>query len=73
MVIMGHHNQTERILTAKEIAREWKVSHSKIYRLAKAGELKSYRIGGSRRFKESDVWAFFENQVAPEYVSWKER
>jgi hypothetical protein len=26
-----------------------------------SGELKSYVIGNRRLFKESDVWAFFEN------------
>jgi hypothetical protein len=31
-----------------------------------SGELKSYVIGTRRLFKESDVWAFFENRIAPE-------
>lgn len=70
---MEEYNQADRILTAKEIAQKWKVHHSKVYRLAKSGELKSYLIGGCRRFKESDVWAFFENQVDRGCVFGKEK
>ena len=69
---MGNNSQTEKILTAKEIAEKWKVHQSTIYRLAKSGELKSYLIGGCRRFKESDVWMFFENQRDRGYVFGKE-
>jgi len=38
-----------------------------------SGELKSYVIGSRRLFKENDVWAFFENQVAWECASGKEQ
>jgi hypothetical protein len=43
-----------------------------VSRYATSGELKSYVMGNRRLFKEPDVWAFFENRVADEYVFGKE-
>lgn len=68
---MKQFNQ-HRILTIKEVAQELRVHRSTVSRLAISGDLKSYLIGNRRLFKESDVWTFFENQVAQEYVSGKE-
>ncbi|CAB1063998.1 hypothetical protein D1BOALGB6SA_8787 [Olavius sp. associated proteobacterium Delta 1] len=61
-----------KILTAKEVADKLRVHHSTVSRYAKSGHLKSYVLGNRRLFKESDVASFFENLVAPEYVSAKE-
>ncbi len=66
------HNQDTRILTVKEVAEILRVHRSTITRYALSGELRSYLIGSRRLFKESDVWAFFENQVEREYVFGKE-
>jgi len=66
-------NQTIQILTAKEVAELLRVHRTTITRYAKSGALKSYLLGTRRLFKSDDVWAFFENQVAREYVSGKER
>ena len=60
------------VLTVAEVAELLRVHRSTISRLAKSGELKSYRIGNRRLFKSDDVWKFFENQVASEYVFGKE-
>ena len=60
------------ILTMEEVSELLRVHTSTISRYAKSGELKSYQIGKRRFFKQGDVWSFFENQVAPEYVSGKE-
>jgi excisionase family DNA binding protein len=68
---MKQFNQ-HRILTVKEVAQELRVHRSTVSRYAMSGELRSYLIGNRRLFKEADVWTFFENQVAQEYVSGKE-
>jgi excisionase family DNA binding protein len=66
------NNQNIKIMTVKEVAELLRVHRSTISRYAKSGELKSHLIGNRRLFKESDVWAFFENQVAEGYVFGKE-
>jgi excisionase family DNA binding protein len=61
----------KKILTLQEVSELLRVHRSTISRYAKSGELKSYQIGNRRLFKSEDVWLFFENQVALEYVSGK--
>jgi excisionase family DNA binding protein len=61
------------ILTVKEVADRLRIHRSTVSRYAKSGELKSYLIGNRRLFKESDVWAFFENQAVQQYVPGEER
>lgn len=65
-------NQNHNILTIQEVADLFRVHRSTISRYAKSGELKSYSIGNRRLFRENDVWVFFENRVADEYVFGKE-
>ena len=64
--------QPARILTVQEVAEILRVHPSTISRYARTGDLKSYVIGSRRLFKETDVWAFFENQADREYVFGKE-
>jgi len=66
------NNQDIKILTIQEVADILRVHRSTVSRYAKSGELKSYSIGNRKLFKDKDVWAFFENQVAGEYVFGKE-
>lgn len=61
-----------KILTLREVSELLRVHRSTISRYAKSGELRSYQIGNRRLFKSDDVWSFFENQVALEYVSGEE-
>ena len=61
-----------KILTVQEVADKLRVHRSTITRYAQSGELKSHTIGNRRLFKESDVWAFFENQADTGCVSCKE-
>lgn len=61
------------ILTISEVADLLRVHRSTITRLALSGELKSHLIGTRRLFKSEDVWVFFENRVAREYASEKEK
>jgi excisionase family DNA binding protein len=70
--MLPEKNQDIKILTVKEVADILRVHRSTVSRFAKSGELKSHLIGNRRLFKESDVWSFFENQVAEEYVFGKE-
>jgi excisionase family DNA binding protein len=65
-------NQNIMIMTVQEVAELLRVHRSTVSRYAKSGELRSYVIGNRRLFKVKDVWAFFENQVAEEYVFGKE-
>ena len=58
--------QNSKILTVQEVADILRVHRSTISRYAMSGELRSYVIGNRRLFKETEVWAFFENRIAPE-------
>jgi excisionase family DNA binding protein len=71
--IMEPSSQNIGILTTQEVADFLKVHRSTVTRLALVGELKSYKIGKCRRFKKSDVLAFFENQEDREYAFVKEQ
>jgi excisionase family DNA binding protein len=66
---MNDISQNTRILTVKEVAEILRIHRSTVSRYAMSGELRSYVIGNRRLFKESDVWAFFDNQVDRIYVS----
>ena len=61
-----------QILTLEETARILRVHRSTVSRYAMSGELRSYLIGNRRLFKQSDVWAFFENQLDRRCVFGKE-
>lgn len=69
---MNYPYQNIRILTVKEVAELLRIHRSTVSRYALSGELKSYVVGNRRLFKEPDVWLFFENRVADEYVFGKE-
>ena len=64
--------QNTKILTVQEVADLLRVHRSTVSRYAMSGELRSYVLGNRRLFKVSDVWSFFENQVARNCVSGKE-
>jgi excisionase family DNA binding protein len=48
----------ERYLTARELAKILGVSEDWVYAQAAAGSLPSYKFGGHRRFKLSEVEAW---------------
>jgi excisionase family DNA binding protein len=62
--IVGNIKHRPKILTIQEVADLLRLHRSTVSRYAQAGSLKSYVIGKRRLFKESDVWSFFDNQVA---------
>ena len=70
--MMSDKDQTLKVLTIQEVADFLRVHRSTVSRYANSGELRSYRIGNRRLFRETDVWTFFENQVAHECVFGKE-
>ena len=69
---MNENFRDMRILTIQEVAELLRVHRTTVSRYARSGELKSYVLGNRRLFKESDVHAFFENQLDPECVFGKE-
>lgn len=48
----------QEFYTAKELAAELRVTVRTISRLQKAGQLKGYRVGRSKRFRRDDIEAF---------------
>jgi excisionase family DNA binding protein len=52
----------ERLLDAGEVAELLACSKQKIYLLAEAGELPSFKIGSLRRFSPADVQTWLEQQ-----------
>ena len=56
-------NQLKEILTIQEVADLLRIHRSTVTRLAKSGEIKSYKLGSRRLFKYKDVLLFFENLV----------
>ena len=52
-----------KILTVQEVADLLRIHRTTVTRLAKSGEIRSYKLGNRRLFRDVDVFAFFENQV----------
>jgi len=50
------------ILTLKEVAVYLKLAEKTAYRLAAEGKLPGFKVGGSWRFKESDIEDWIEKQ-----------
>ncbi len=52
---------TDRLLTAKELAELWAVNTMTVYRLVKSGKLKAVRIGRAMRFRSADIEEYLES------------
>lgn len=50
----------ERLLNARELAELLGMSQDYVYELAASGELPSFKIGGYRKFRASDVEQWLE-------------
>lgn len=50
------------ILTLKEVAVYLKLAEKTAYRLAAEGKLPGFKVGGSWRFKESDIESWIEDK-----------
>lgn len=51
---------TDEILTLKEVAEYLKLAEKTAYRLAADGKLPGFKVGGSWRFKQSDIKKWIE-------------
>jgi len=51
---------TDEILTLREVADYLKLAEKTAYRLAAEGKLPGFKVGGSWRFKQSDIWDWIE-------------
>ena len=71
-IMQNDDPQNIKILTVQEVADILRIHRSTVSRYAMAGELRSYVVGNRRLFKDSDVWAFFENQADRKCVARKE-
>ena len=54
----------EQILTLKEVAAYLKLAEKTAYKLAAAGKLPGFKVGGSWRFKEADIENWIEEKKA---------
>lgn len=53
---------SDEILTLKEVAEYLKLAEKTAYRLAAEGKLPGFKIGGSWRFKYSDIERWIETK-----------
>lgn len=54
----------EQILTIREVADFLKLTEKTAYRLAAEGKLPGFKVGGSWRFKQSDIDTWIEESKA---------
>lgn len=56
---------SDEILTIREVAELLKINEKTAYKLAAAGRIPGFRVGGSWRFKRSAIETWIEAQSAP--------
>lgn len=54
----------DEILTLKEVADYLKLAEKTAYRLAAEGKLPGFKVGGSWRFKQTDIERWIEEKKA---------
>ncbi len=52
----------DEILTLKEVAEYLKLAEKTAYRLAADGKLPGFKVGGSWRFKQTDIESWIEDK-----------
>jgi excisionase family DNA binding protein len=57
---------TEQIMTLKEVAQYLKLTEKTAYRLAANKKIPGFKVGGSWRFKMSDLQDWIEQQKGKE-------
>ena len=60
----------DQILTLKEVAEYLKLAEKTAYRLAAEGKLPGFKVGGSWRFKESDIESWIEQKKTKDSSQW---
>jgi len=58
----GEGNETDEILTLKEVAKYLKLAEKTAYRLAAEGKIPGFKVGGSWRFKKEDIINWIEDR-----------
>ena len=53
---------TDEILTLKDVAKYLKLAEKTAYKLAADGKLPGFKVGGSWRFKQSDIESWIEDK-----------
>ena len=53
---------TDQIITVKEVADYLKVNERTVYRMATAGTIPAFKVGGSWRFKQSAIEEWIKEQ-----------
>ncbi|MES9874472.1 MAG: helix-turn-helix domain-containing protein [Candidatus Sedimenticola sp. 6PFRAG7] len=53
----------DEILTLKEVAEYLKLAEKTAYRLAAEGKLPGFKVGGSWRFRQSDIESWINKQA----------
>ena len=53
---------TDEILTLKDVAKYLKLAEKTAYKLAAEGKLPGFKVGGSWRFKQSDIESWITEQ-----------
>lgn len=61
-IITMDKDMSGEILTLKEVAEYLKLAEKTAYRLAAEGKLPGFKVGGSWRFKESDIESWIEEK-----------
>ena len=60
MALTASLNMTDEILTLKEVAEYLKLAEKTAYRLVAEGKLPGFKVGGSWRFKRTDIEKWIE-------------
>ena len=61
-IFLVSKTMTDEILTLQEVAEYLKLAEKTAYRLAAEGKLPGFKVGGSWRFKESDIEKWIEDK-----------
>ena len=60
-IVWMDKDMSDEILTLKEVAEYLKLAEKTAYRLAAEGKLPGFKVGGSWRFKGSDIESWIED------------
>ena len=61
--VVGAILMPENYLTLRDVAELLKLSEKTIYRLAQQGEIPAFKVGGSWRFRASDIQQWVAKQI----------
>lgn len=67
------NDQPDEILTIDEVALYLKAGKRTVYRLASSGKLPAFKLGGTWRFRRSDLDQWIANRIGQAMVGDDER